>query len=180
MQFEPTDIDGVYIIETKKFEDLRGTFIKTFHDYTFAVNDKEITIKESYYSTSAKDVIRGMHFQLPPKDHAKLVYVPYGEIIDVVLDLRKSSISFGRYISLQLSGDNGKSIFIPKGCAHGFKSLKDGTVTVYSVTSEYDNLADSGIKWDSFEYDWGIKNPIVSERDSTFQAFLDFQKNNPF
>ena len=121
-----------------------------------------------------------MHFQLPPHDHEKLVYVPQGAILDVVIDLRKKSHTYGNYISVELSDQNKKSIFIPRGFAHGFKSLLDDTITVYNVTTEYNSTADSGIHYNSFGFDWEVDNPIISRRDSTFVGIKNFLDNNPF
>jgi dTDP-4-dehydrorhamnose 3,5-epimerase len=140
----------------------------------------DFDIRESYFSISKRNVIRGMHFQLPPNDHEKLVYVPHGAILDVVVDLRKNSPTYGKYISIELSDQNKKSIFIPKGFAHGFKSLFDDTITVYNVATEYSSIADSGIHYNSFGFDWEIKHPIVSPRDVKFIGLNGFIKNNPF
>ena len=150
-------------------------FVKTFNKKLFKENKIYFDIRESYYSVSKKDVIRGMHFQLPPHDHEKLVYVALGEIIDVVLDLRQNSATYRKCMSVKLSAENKKSIFIPKGLAHGFKSIKNETITVYNVGSEYDSQADYGIKYNSIDFDWGISNPIVSERDKSFQKLNNFK-----
>ena len=128
--------------------------------------------------SSKKDVIRGMHFQMPPNDHEKLVYVASGEIIDVVIDLRKKSNTYKEYITVKLTADNKKSIFIPKGLAHGFKSLKDDTITVYNVASEFKSKSDFGIKYNSFDFDWEILNPILSLRDRSLPNLDNF--NSPF
>ena len=121
-----------------------------------------------------------MHFQLTPHDHEKLVYVVLGEIIDVVVDLRKNSSTYKEHISVKLSAENKKSIFIPKGLAHGFKSLKDNTITVYNVATEYNNTADEGISFDSFGFDWEVEKPILSVRDSSFDTLNEFNEINPF
>jgi dTDP-4-dehydrorhamnose 3,5-epimerase len=165
MKLIDTKLDGVYIIKNMVFEDQRGTFCKTFNTEIFSENNLCNNFKESYYSISQKDVIRGMHFQLPPHDHHKLVYVPYGEVMDVILDLRKNSNTFGEYITVNLSAENRNSIYIPKGLAHGFKALKNNTITVYNVSTVYNENSDSGVHWDSFGFNWGIKNPIISEKD---------------
>ena len=152
MKTEITSIEGVFIIENFKAEDNRGRFVKTFNKKEFLKNNLSIDIKESYYSTSKKNVIRGMHSQLPPHDHYKLVYVAHGSILDVVIDLRHKSKTFKNIVSVELSSDNGKSIFIPKGCAHGFKSLEDGTITIYNVSSGYEPEFDEGIRYNSFNF----------------------------
>lgn len=174
-------IDGVYLISNVNFNDQRGSFVKTFSKEKFSQNDLKIDIKESYYSISKKNVIRGMHFQLPPHDHIKLISVPVGSIQDVVLDLRKKSPTYKKYFSVELSQFNKKSILLPKGIAHGFLSLMENSVTHYSVSSEYNNDLDSGVCYSSFGFDWKIQNPIISDRDLNFLNLEEFcLKNNPF
>jgi len=173
-----TKINGLKILEPRVFEDTRGKFIKTFNDTFFKEHGLDIQIKESYYSISHKDVLRGMHFQTPPHDHLKLVYVPYGKIIDVVLDIRKSSPTYGESFEVELSGENAKVLIIPKGFAHGFKSLEDNTNVTYMQTSGYSPDCDAGIRHDSFGYDWGLAKTEVSDRDLKFVTFEKF--DSPF
>ena len=180
MTVESTILEGVYIITNFNVNDDRGLFVKTFNKNTFKENNLDFKIRESFYSISNKNVIRGMHFQLPPNDHEKLVYVPKGSIIDVVIDLRKESKTFKKFISVELSDENKRSIFIPKGLAHGFKSLNNDTITVYNVSTEYDEKSDQGIIYNSFGYNWNVKDPLLSERDKTFLSLNDFLTNNPF
>jgi dTDP-4-dehydrorhamnose 3,5-epimerase len=180
MIFEETKLKGVFIISNFNAADDRGLFVKTFNKNAFKEANLDIEIRESYYSISNKNVIRGMHFQLPPNDHEKLVFVPSGKIIDVVVDLRKNSPTFQQRISIELSAENKKSIFIPKGLAHGFKSLADHTMTVYNVATEYNPTADAGIHYDSFGFNWQIENPILSKRDLEFQSLNEFCVTNPF
>jgi dTDP-4-dehydrorhamnose 3,5-epimerase len=178
MTIEKTELAGVYIIDNFVAKDERGTFVKTFNINEFEKNGLEFEIKESYFSISQKDVVRGMHFQFPPYDHNKLVYVAQGSIIDVIVDLRKESNTYRKFISVELSADNCKSVFIPKGFAHGFKSLEDNTLTVYNVSSEYNSSADSGISYDSIDFDWELPNPIISQRDLLFEKVNEFK--SPF
>jgi len=178
MKLIDTKLDGVYIIENMVFEDQRGTFCKTFNSEAFSRNNLCNNFKESYYSISQKNVIRGMHFQLPPHEHHKLVYVPHGEVVDVILDLRKNSDTFKEYITVNLSEENRNSVYIPKGLAHGFKSLKDNTITVYNVSTVYNENSDSGIHLNSFGLDWEIDKPIISEKDQKLIKLKDF--DTPF
>lgn len=180
MNIEPTALEGVYVINNFVAQDERGTFVKTFNKHNFDNEGLNFEIRESYFSISQKDVIRGMHFQLPPSDHEKLVYVPVGSIIDVVVDLRKNSLSYKKFISVELSAANRKSIYIPKGLAHGFKSMEDNTITVYNVATEYDSNSDQGIKFDSFGFDWQTNTVIMSSRDKEFMTLDRFCENNPF
>lgn len=180
MNIEKTALDGVYIINNFAAQDERGTFVKTFNRQNFEDNKLNFEIRESYFSISKKDVIRGMHFQFPPSDHEKLVYVACGCILDVVVDLRKKSLTYKKFISIELSVENRKSIYIPKGLAHGFKSMEDNTITVYNVATEYDPKSDQGIKYDSFGFDWQTKEVIMSSRDKEFMTLDFFCENNPF
>jgi dTDP-4-dehydrorhamnose 3,5-epimerase/CDP-3, 6-dideoxy-D-glycero-D-glycero-4-hexulose-5-epimerase len=180
MKIERTEIEGVFIIDNFNATDGRGSFIKTFNSNTFKDNRLDFEIRESYYSVSKKNVIRGMHFQLPNNDHEKLVYVPRGSILDVIVDLRKKSQTYKQHISINLSDKNKKSIYIPKGLAHGFKSLENETITVYNVATEYSAASDMGIKYDSFGFDWEVDKPILSARDLSFNTLEDFNDINPF
>lgn len=174
MEFIKTDINGLYLIKPKVLEDERGKFTKTFHLDTLKAKGLPANFQEGYYTISQKDVLRGMHFQTPPHDHEKLVYVPKGAILDVVLDIRKDSPSYGKYVSQHLNESNGYMFYIPKGCAHGFLSLENDTNVTYSQTSMYAPHNDGGINCHSFGFDWGIQNPIISERDLSFNHFSDF------
>jgi len=178
MKINDTFIKGLKIIEPNIFQDSRGMFIKTFNDGFFQENGLVIDIKETYYSISHQDVIRGMHFQIPPHDHIKLIYVPYGSILDVVLDLRKKSPTYGSYFSVEISSHNGKVLIVPKGLAHGFKSLEDNTNVVYMQTTGYSQEHDCGIKYNSFNFDWKCTDPKMSERDNAFAPFDAFE--SPF
>lgn len=178
MELIKTNFDGLYIIQHKVFTDNRGLFVKTYNQEIFDELDIDLNIKERYYSISRKNVIRGMHFQTPPEDHVKLVTVISGKILDVVLDLRKKSNTFGKYFTIEIENDEGKTIFIPKGFAHGFAALEDNTIVEYNQTTGYAPSNDAGIKYDSFGFYWGIASPIISERDLSFDSFENFK--NPF
>ena len=178
MKLIETKISGLKILEPRVFEDTRGKFIKTFNDTFFKEQGLDIQIKESYYSISHKNVLRGMHFQTPPHDHLKIIYVPYGKIIDVVLDIRKNSPTYGESFDIELSSENAKVLIIPKGLAHGFKSLEDNTNVTYMQTSGYSPECDAGIKYDSFGYDWDMNDTKISERDLNFEKFDSF--DSPF
>lgn len=174
MNIEPTQIHGVYEIENKQFIDNRGLFVKTFHADIFKQFGFDDDFKESFYSVSKKGVLRGMHFQLPPHDHAKLVYVVEGEILDVALDIRKSSETYGKYHAVNLSSDNAKSLYMAKGMAHGFLTLSDSATVIYLTTSVHAPEHDAGVKWNSFGFDWGIEAPVISQRDDAFRRLDSF------
>lgn len=178
MRIIETPFSGIKVIENFYQYDIRGNFVKLYNAEQFEMRGLNVELKEIYYSTSQKDVIRGMHFQMPPYEHDKIVHVIKGSAIDVVLDLRKSSPNYKKYYEIHLSGNKPKSIYIPKGFAHGFKCLENDTVMLYHVTSGYSPEADMGIAYDSIGYDWNIADPIISERDSNFISLEKF--NSPF
>ena len=168
------EISGLFLIKPKKFEDKRGKFVKTFHLETLEKNGLKTDFKESYYSISQKNVLRGMHFQTPPHEHEKLIYVPHGSILDVVLDIRKNSPTYGKFVTQKLNANNAHMFYIPKGCAHGFLSLEDDTNVTYMQTTMYADNNDGGINYNSFGCDWGTEVAIVSDRDKSFVDLNDF------
>jgi dTDP-4-dehydrorhamnose 3,5-epimerase/CDP-3, 6-dideoxy-D-glycero-D-glycero-4-hexulose-5-epimerase len=179
MNIIETDFQSLLILELSSFKDNRGEFVKTIHSDTFEKHGLDWHFSESFYSVSKRNVIRGMHFQLPPADHAKLVYVISGKIIDVVLDLRKDSGTYGNYYSIELSAENRKAIYIDKGFAHGFIAMEDDSIVEYHTTTSQNRECEAGILWNSFGYDWtGIEKPIISERDRSFCSLSQFQ--SPF
>jgi dTDP-4-dehydrorhamnose 3,5-epimerase/CDP-3, 6-dideoxy-D-glycero-D-glycero-4-hexulose-5-epimerase len=178
MKFKQCEIEGVFIVETEVTSDSRGSFCKNYQRDFFLEANIESSIAEIYYSISHLDVIRGMHFQMPPFDHDKLVSCLSGEALDVVLDLRKSSPTFGHHTCFKLSFELGRSIFIPRGCAHGFLSKKDNTMMLYEVSTVYNPKSDQGIRYDSFGFDWDVVNPNLSQRDLGFKEFRFFE--SPF
>ncbi len=152
--------------------------MKTFHETSLAKVGVQFTLRESYYSFSYKDVIRGMHFQLPPHQHAKVVFCPHGAILDVIVDLRKDSPTYRQHYAAELSAANHKAYYIPEGFAHGFKALTDDAMTYYLVSSEYSGPHDTGVRYDSIGFDWGVQDPIISARDLSFVGLREFE--SPF
>jgi dTDP-4-dehydrorhamnose 3,5-epimerase/CDP-3, 6-dideoxy-D-glycero-D-glycero-4-hexulose-5-epimerase len=169
-----TPIAGLFLLSNPLFHDVRGSFKKVFSRDTFVELSLNTDFAELYYSVNKKNVIRGMHFQTPPMDHVKLVYVIAGKIHDVCLDLRHNSKTFGKYFDCILSGDDSNYLYIPKGIAHGYASFEDNTIVHYAQTSCYSKGHDFGIRYDSFGFNWDIHNPIVSDRDKSFPGFVDF------
>ena len=177
-QFEPLALDGAFMITLPAFEDNRGSFIKTFQSHFFQQHNIDFTLAESYFSLSKKDVIRGMHFQVPPHHHSKIVFCPQGSILDVLVDLRTDSKTYGQYVANELSAQNHKAYFIPEGFAHGFKALTENAMTYYLVSSEHSKDHDAGIHYNSIRMNWETTTPIISERDLSFPTLNDFQ--SPF
>lgn len=176
MEITNTEFQDLYLMDYVSFNDDRGEFVKTIHAETFINHGLEYKFTESFYSVSKMNVIRGMHFQLPPADHIKLVYAITGSIIDVVLDIRRDSPTYGKFFSVELSAKNRRGIYIGKGFAHGFLSLENNTTVEYHTSTSQDRKLEAGVRYDSFGYNWNTIAPTVSIRDQNFQSFLDLNK----
>jgi dTDP-4-dehydrorhamnose 3,5-epimerase len=174
MEIVPTELPGLNVIRPNIFQDARGTFVKTFHCDVFRQLGLEFEPREEFFSISASNVVRGMHCQLPPAAHAKLVYCIVGRVLDVVLDLRKDSPTFGRSTARELNASSREMLFIPVGFAHGFLALEDGATMVYQTGSVHSPAHDAGVRWDSIGFDWPVKNPVLSGRDQKLPALRDF------
>ena len=174
MKLISTKIEDLLLIENLKIDDNRGSFNKIFNFNFFKENNLNTVFKEQYYSISRKNTLRGFHFQIPPEDHIKIVNCIKGEVLDVVVDLRKNSNTFGCYEKFILNENDNFSLYIGKGLAHGFYSKKDQTIMFYNTSSQHSPNHDYGIFWNSLNIDWGVTNPILSKRDKNFPKFSDF------
>jgi len=172
------EIPGVFEIEMFHAGDERGMFVKPYHKATLDEHGLVSQFKESFYSTNKRGVIRGMHFQRPPQDHAKIVYCTSGKLLDVILDIRLGSPTYGKCVTVELSGDNYKAAYLPIGVAHGFCVLEDNTTMVYLTSTMHSPSCDDGLRFDSFGFDWPIKDGTHSERDLAFDLLDNF--NTPF
>jgi len=175
MNISSLEIEGCFLIDPKKFEDSRGVFVKTFNAEAYLKKEINFSAKEEFFSFSKKNVLRGLHFQEPPYAHNKLVYCPQGKVLDFFCDLRKSSSTYGKVISLELSSENNEILYLAKGIAHGFLSLTDDSLMIYKTDTVYNPESDSGILWSSIGLDIAIDNPIISERDLSFPIFSDYE-----
>lgn len=178
MNIKATNLSGCFILEPIIHNDERGEFTKIYNKSLFMEAGISDSIKEQFYTYSKKNVIRGMHFQVPPHDHSKLVTCFSGEIMDVVVDLRKGSKTYGKYDSFRLSKKNGHIVYIPSGMAHGFLSLTDNCGVLYNTSEEYSPSHDKGIHWDSFGFRWPVNKPTVSDRDNNHPILSGF--DSPF
>lgn len=178
MEFRTTEIEGLFLIKPFVHSDERGTFVKTFREDKFNEHGLDADFKESFYSESVKGVVRGMHFQLPPHEHAKLVFCMSGEILDVVVDLRKNSPTYGKFQAFELTAENKHMLYLPKGMAHGFCSLSESGTLYYLTGSVHNPASDTGIRYDSFGFEWPVANLIVSDRDKSFIPLKEF--DSPF
>ncbi len=182
--FDKLDIEGAYIINSFFSEDNRGSFINSFERNLFAKNGIEFNCSETFISSSGKNVIRGMHFQLY-HPQVKLVGVLCGKVYDVIVDLRQESKTFGQWRGYYLSSENRMSLLIPRGCAHGFISLSDNSLVSYQCAGEYDKETDTGIIYNDPEI--GIEWPVndlnsvtLGARDRQLMSFHDFKENCMF
>jgi len=170
-----TEFGGVYLIENPLHSDSRGTFFKPFDQKAISSRIGKFEVMELYYSTNRKHVVRGMHFQSPPMAHSKLVWVSHGSILDVVLDLRAGSKTYGKWFERIIRAYDGCALLIKDGFAHGFLSLEEDSIVNYAQTTGYDQKYDKGVKFDSFGYIWPVSNPIVSDRDKLFPSFDEYE-----
>lgn len=169
---------GCIEIHPKLFRDSRGSFVKTFHEQAFATMGLNTRWTEEYYSVSRKRVLRGLHFQLPPHDHHKLVYCTAGEVLDAVVDLRRGSATYGHHVLFRLSAEKANIIYIAKGMAHGFLTLSESATVVYKVSSSHAPKHDTGVLWNSAGIPWNVSDPILSERDRYLPPLGEF--TSPF
>jgi dTDP-4-dehydrorhamnose 3,5-epimerase len=178
MNFINTNIEGLIIIEPKVFCDSRGYFFETFHKETFNSKIGETNFIQDNESKSTRGVLRGLHFQRPPFAQAKLVRVIEGEVLDVAVDLRKNSKTYGQHLTLHLTGENKKQLFIPRGFAHGFIVLSESVIFSYKVDNIYSPEHDAGILFndEDLNIDWIMENEsiILSEKDKNLIRFKDF------
>ena len=177
MKITKTNIDGLIIIEPEIVKDDRGSFFESWNVKNFQEIGIENHFVQDNQSTSLKGVLRGLHFQTPPYAQAKLVRVVRGSVLDVAVDLRSNSSTYGKHYSIVLSDKNFKSFYIPKGFAHGFVSLEDNTIFSYKCSDIYDKESEGCLLWNDQDLgiDWNINNPIISQKDMQGLYFKDFK-----
>lgn len=180
MRLNKTKIPGCFEITPFIQKDHRGVFVKIFNLDIFSQYGLETFYAEEYYSCSYKRVLRGLHFQIPPHEHTKIVYCVTGEIYDVVVDLRINSPAYGKFESFLLNDQKRNAVYIPPGCAHGFYVFSEFAAVVYKVTTVYSPNNDCGIRWDSVDIPWPDKDPIISDRDKKLEALYEYNLFNHF
>lgn len=178
MEFKKGNIEGLIEIRLSPLRDRRGFFVRTFDDNLFSENGIEGPwVQDNHSRSEAKYTLRGLHFILSPYTDGKLVRCLRGKILDLALDLRKASKTFGQYEFFHLSEDDDKIIYIPKGFAHGFLTMEENSEIYYKHNVYYKKEFDSGIKWNDKELniDWPVKEPIISEKDDNLMSFKHFK-----
>lgn len=175
MKLIKTSIEDLVIIEPDVFSDERGYFYESFQKIKF----QELRIRTDFVqdneSKSSRGVLRGLHFQNPPYAQGKLIRVVKGRVLDVAVDIRKKSPTFGKWESVELSSDNKLMIWVPEGFAHGFLVLEDDTIFHYKCTNYYDKTSEGAILWNDpdLQIDWKYDNPILSDKDASAPGFKD-------
>lgn len=180
MEIVEKHLNGVLLLKPRVFEDARGYFYESFNAETLKkIGIYDLFIQDNQ-SLSGANVVRGLHFQAPPYAQAKLVRVINGAVIDVVVDIRKGSPTYGQHYAVRLDATNKLMLYVPKGFAHGFTTLEDNTLFFYKCTEYYNKQSEGGILWNDPELgiDWGTNSPILSEKDKVNPSIRIF--NSPF
>jgi dTDP-4-dehydrorhamnose 3,5-epimerase len=179
MEIIETGIKDLVVIKPKVFRDDRGYFFESFNRSKLDVLGNDLEFVQDNQSLSQKDVLRGLHFQNPPYAQAKLVSVIQGSVLDVAVDIRKESPTYGKSFSIVLDGIDKNQLFIPVGFAHGFKTLENNTIFFYKCTNYYNKESEGCLLWNDpdLNINWDIENPILSEKDKIGQLFDTFVSN---
>jgi dTDP-4-dehydrorhamnose 3,5-epimerase len=172
-----TEVEGCCEVRLEPVGDRRGDLVKLFHASTFAELGLSFSVQEIFCSRSHAGVVRGLHFQAPPSDVAKLVCCLEGAILDVVVDLRASSPTYGRHAAVTLSPAEANAMFVPEGCAHGFLVTDGDALVLYAQSGEWDAAREGGVLWSSVGVDWPIalEQAVVSDRDALFPPLDAFE-----
>ena len=177
MEITKTKIEGLLIIQPKVFGDDRGYFFESFRLDKLRENGVDLNFVQDNESMSGKGILRGLHFQNPPYAQGKLVRVIKGKVLDVAVDIRKDSPTYGKWHSIILSEKNKTIFWIPPGFAHGFHSMEDNTLFQYKCTNYYNKEAEESVLWNDpdLNIDWGIANPLISDKDKNVPLFKNLQ-----
>lgn len=174
IQSVDTPLAGLILLRPRIFGDQRGQFLETFNQEQFnEVVGKSIVFVQDNESTSSKNVLRGLHFQMHPHAQGKLVHVVKGAVLDVCLDLRPNSVTFGQHYKVELNGTTKEMLWIPPGFAHGFVALEDHTLFAYKCTAYYNPTAERTVRWNDPELaiEWGVLEPLISAKDQEGMMF---------
>ena len=178
MEFRPTHIEGVIEIIPRVFGDERGYFFESYQRELFVANGITEEFVQDNQSYSTKGVLRGLHLQHAPYAQGKLVRVIAGKVLDVAVDVRPNSPTLGQYVAVELSTEKHNMLYIPPGLAHGFLTLEDAIFS-YKCTNLYHKASEDGVRWDdaTIGINWGIANPLVSDKDKILPSFTEFMES---
>ena len=176
MEITKTDIEGLLILQPKIWRDERGYFFESFREDVFKKLNLDLNFVQDNQSLSQRGTIRGLHFQKAPHEQGKLVRVLQGKVLDVALDIRKNSTTYGKYFAIELSAENQTQFFIPPGFAHGFSTLEDNTIFCYKCTNYYDKASEGGVLYNdpALGIDWQVEGLFVSDKDKELPVLKDF------
>lgn len=176
MEIILTPFEGLKVIHPKVWGDVRGHFFESYSEAAFKAAGLPTDFVQDNQSLSAGGILRGLHFQAPPFAQGKLVRVIMGAVLDVVVDIRKGSATYGEHFKIELSADNNKMLWVPPGFAHGFLTLQDDTIFVYKVTGLYNKESEGGLLWNDPQLgiDWGVADPLLSDKDKVQPSWADF------
>lgn len=183
MQVIDTILEGVKIIMPKVFFDDRGYFFESFNDKEFREKVCDTTFVQDNQSKSCKGTLRGLHWQAPPFAQSKLVRVTKGAVIDVAVDIRVGSPTFGKHVAVELTDENNLQLFIPRGFAHGFIALTDNVVFQYKCDNPYNKESERAVRWDSINWDlekYSIETPLLSDKDKVHKLLSEMNENEFF
>ena len=183
MQVIDTILEGVKIIVHKVFRDDRGYFFESFNDKEFRESVCDTTFVQDNQSKSCKGTLRGLHWQAPPFAQSKLVRVTKGTVIDVAVDIRVGSPTFGKHVSVKLSDENNFQLFIPRGFAHGFIALTDDVIFQYKCDNLYNKESERAVRWDSINWnleEYNIETPLLSDKDKIHKFLSEMNENELF
>ncbi len=180
--FEQTSMPGVWLIKPKVFKDERGHFLETFRQEVLKKEGIHDEFVQDNISKSVKGTLRGLHYQLPPSSQAKFVMAVSGTILDVAVDMRKYSETFGEHFASELSDENRHIMYIPSGFAHGFSVLSEEATVYYKCSDYYNKEVEKGVRWDDpdLNIDWRVDNPILSNKDQSLPYLKDVDKSDLF
>lgn len=183
LDVEQTKLSGVKILTPKRFTDDRGFFSETYNEKRFHdAGIKEVFVQDNHSLSASKGTVRGLHYQAPPFAQAKLVRAVSGIVIDIAVDIRKGSPTFGHHVAVELSAENGKQLYIPEGFLHGFATLTEDAEIVYKVNNFYSKDHDGAVLWNSegLDIDWHLEaaDAVLSEKDTKADAWKNF--DSPF
>jgi dTDP-4-dehydrorhamnose 3,5-epimerase len=176
MEIIPTPIPDLFVVQPKIFEDARGYFFESYNKTAFLKHGISCEFVQDNQSLSQKNVLRGLHFQNPPFEQGKLVRVIKGSVLDVVVDIRKKSTTYGQHFDIVLDEQKKNMLWIPPGFAHGFLTLEDNTIFSYKCTNVYDKASEDSILWNdkTIGINWNCPHPILSDKDKVGKAFSEF------
>lgn len=179
MNIQPTQLDGIVVVEPKVFADARGFFFETYHVNRYQEHGITCRFVQDNFSYSVKNTLRGLHYQYP-HGQAKLVSVLKGEVFDVAVDIRRGSPNFGRWVGVTLSAENHRQLFIPEGFAHGFSVLSDDAIFCYKCSEFYSPQSEHGILWNDADIgiEWPVVSPLLSRKDGQYPKLCDIAETD--